>query len=43
MNILTVKTGKKDEAVDITDTINEVIVKSSKENGACVLNLLHTT
>lgn len=43
MDILEVKTNKKDEVVDITDTINEVIAKSSKENGVCVLNLLHTT
>ena len=43
MNVLEVRTNKKDEVIDITDTINGVIAKSGKENGVCVLNLLHTT
>lgn len=43
MNIFEITTNKKDEVVDITDYINKVIRKSGKENGVCVLNLLHTT
>jgi len=43
MNILELKTTKKDEVIDITDTVNEIIAKSDKENGVCILNLLHTT
>ena len=43
MDILEVKTNKKDEVVDITGRVNEIIAKSGKNNGVCVLNLLHTT
>ncbi|EKD64615.1 MAG: hypothetical protein ACD_50C00337G0004 [uncultured bacterium] len=43
MDILEINTNKKDEVVDITDNINEVIAKSGKNNGVCVLSLLHTT
>lgn len=43
MNIFELKTTKKDEVIDITDAINEIIAKSKKDNGVCVLNLLHTT
>jgi len=43
MNILRLTTNKKDEVIDITDIVNEIIAKSDKENGVCVLNLLHTT
>ena len=43
MDILEIKTSKKDEVIDITDIINEIIAKSNKESGVCVLNLLHTT
>ena len=43
MDVLDIKTNNKDEVVDITDTINEIIAKSNKANGVCVLNLLHTT
>ncbi|MBI2031458.1 MAG: YjbQ family protein [Candidatus Levybacteria bacterium] len=39
----TVKTNTKDEVVDITDDINELIKKSGKKDGIIVLNLLHTT
>jgi secondary thiamine-phosphate synthase enzyme len=43
MNILEVKTEKKDEVVDIADFVNEIIAKGDKKSGVCVLNLLHTT
>lgn len=43
MNILELNTNKKDEVIDITDSINEIIAKIGKESGVCVLNLLHTT
>jgi len=43
MDILEIKTSKKDEVIDITDIINEIIAKGNKESGVCVLNLLHTT
>jgi secondary thiamine-phosphate synthase enzyme len=43
MDILEFKTTKKDEVIDLTDIVNEVIEKSGKDSGVCVLNLLHTT
>ena len=43
MHIFEITTTKKDEVIDITDTVNEIIAKNGKENGVCVLNLLHTT
>jgi len=38
-----IKTNKKDEIIDITDKINDIIKKSNKKNGVIFLNLLHTT
>lgn len=38
-----VKTNKKDEVIDITDKINDLIRKSGKKNGVIILNLMHTT
>ena len=43
MNTFQIKTSKKDQIVDITDQVNEVIQKSGKKNGACVLSVAHTT
>ena len=43
MNTFQVKTSKKDQIVDITDKVNEVIKKSNKKSGVCVLSVLHTT
>ena len=43
MNTFQVKTSKKDQILDITDKVNEVIKKSNKKNGVCVLSVLHTT
>lgn len=43
MNTFQVKTSTKDQILDITDEVNEVIKKSNKKNGVCILSLLHTT
>lgn len=43
MGILELKTTKKDEVIDLTDMVNEIIAQSNKNNGVCILNLLHTT
>ncbi|MEK7501955.1 MAG: secondary thiamine-phosphate synthase enzyme YjbQ [Patescibacteria group bacterium] len=43
MNTFQVKTSKKDQIVDITDEVNQVLRKSNKKSGACVLSVLHTT
>ena len=43
MDILELNTNKKDEVIDITDTVNEIIAKSGKDGGVCVLSILHTT
>ena len=43
MNTFQVKTSKKDQVVDITDQVNEVIQKSNKKSGVCVLSVAHTT
>lgn len=38
-----IRTNKKDEIIDITDKVNEIIRKSGKKEGVVVMNLLHTT
>ena len=43
MSDFEVKTFKKDQILDITDKVNEVIKKSNNKNGICFLSLLHTT
>ena len=43
MNEFTIKTQKKDEIVDITGDVNNLIGKSGKINGVIVLSVLHTT
>jgi len=43
MNTFQVKTSKKDQILDITDEVNQILQKSNKKNGICVLSLLHTT
>jgi len=43
MSNFQVKTSTKDQILDITDEVNEVIKKSNKKNGVCVLSVLHTT
>lgn len=39
----TISTKKKDEVIDITDQVSEIVSKSEKKNGVIVLNVLHTT
>lgn len=43
MNTFKIKTNSKDQVIDITDKINQIIKKSNKKNGVCVLSVLHTT
>lgn len=43
MNTFEIKTNSKDQIVDITDKINQIIQKSNKKSGVCVLSVLHTT
>jgi len=43
MRTLQIETSTKDQIVDITDQVNEIIQKSNKKNGVCVLSILHTT
>lgn len=43
MNTFEITTNKKDEVVDITDNVNELIGKSDKNNGIIILSVLHTT
>jgi len=43
MNTFQVKTSKKDQIVDITDQLNEIIKKSNKKSGVCILSAVHTT
>ena len=43
MNILRLTTNKRDEVIDITDMVIEIIGKSGKDSGVCTLNVLHTT
>ncbi len=43
MNVLEIRTTRKDEVIDITENINEIIKKSGRDNGIIILNLLHTT
>ncbi|MEK7195169.1 MAG: secondary thiamine-phosphate synthase enzyme YjbQ [Patescibacteria group bacterium] len=43
MDEITIKTSKKKEIIDITDTVNGKIEGSGKENGLCNIFILHTT
>ncbi|OGH21292.1 MAG: hypothetical protein A2958_00640 [Candidatus Levybacteria bacterium RIFCSPLOWO2_01_FULL_38_13] len=43
MNTFDIITNEKDEVLDITDKINEILKKSKESNGTIVLNVLHTT
>jgi secondary thiamine-phosphate synthase enzyme len=40
---ITVKTTKRKEIVDITETINDFLVKNTHEIGTCFLFVAHTT
>lgn len=43
MKTLTVATRKKDEIVDITDTVEGVLRQEAPESGVCVVFAAHTT
>lgn len=43
MDKLTINTTKKEQVIDITNEINEIIVKQKVKEGVCVLFLTHTT
>jgi secondary thiamine-phosphate synthase enzyme len=43
MQKLTIKSNKKKEIVDITDLVNDLILKSSYDKGLCHLFITHTT
>jgi len=41
--IINIKTNKKKEVLNITDTINEILQKQEKDSGLIFLFVLHTT
>ncbi len=43
MNSFKISTNKKNEVIDITDKVNEIIEKNGKDKGVCLLEVLHTT
>ncbi|MFV1917159.1 MAG: secondary thiamine-phosphate synthase enzyme YjbQ [Patescibacteria group bacterium] len=43
MQVITVKTSKKKEVVDITDNLEEVLRKEKVKDGVCNLFVTHTT
>ncbi|RLE55484.1 MAG: YjbQ family protein [Candidatus Methanomethylicota archaeon] len=43
MKVIEVKTKRKVEFVDITETIREMVSKSRIENGICIIFVPHTT
>jgi secondary thiamine-phosphate synthase enzyme len=43
MKRLKIKTHRKREILDITDTVEEVLGKQALREGICYLNILHTT
>ncbi|OGE09903.1 hypothetical protein A3A60_04930 [Candidatus Curtissbacteria bacterium RIFCSPLOWO2_01_FULL_42_26] len=43
MVIVTIKTQKNKQVVDITDEVNGILVKSKIDSGLCHLFLIHTT
>lgn len=43
MKILTISTKKKDEVLDITDKVKEVVSVEKVDSGLCHLFVLHTT
>lgn len=40
---LTIQTVKKDEVIDITDDIEEILSKQTKQKGVCTIFAKHTT
>jgi secondary thiamine-phosphate synthase enzyme len=43
MKRLTIKTHRKREILDITDTVEEALARQPAGDGICYLNILHTT
>jgi len=43
MNILTISTKQKDEVIDLTDTIQDLISDKRFTIGVCAITVLHTT
>jgi secondary thiamine-phosphate synthase enzyme len=43
MKTLTLATRKKDEVVDITQTVETVLQETQAENGVCIVFVAHTT
>lgn len=43
MKIVTIKTTQKDEIVDITNRVEEIIADSKVDSGLCVVFVAHTT
>lgn len=43
MEILSLKTGEKEQAIDITSIIHKIISKSSLQSGVCLVFCPHTT
>jgi len=43
MKTITVSTRKKDQVVDITETVEEFLQEEEKANGVCVVFAAHTT
>jgi len=43
METLTIRTKKKDEVIDITETIEAYLQKANTESGVCIIFAAHTT
>jgi secondary thiamine-phosphate synthase enzyme len=43
MQTITVSTRRKDQVVDITDTVEQYLQEAEKESGVCVVFAAHTT
>jgi secondary thiamine-phosphate synthase enzyme len=43
MKHITIKTHRKRQILDITDTVEEVLARQKLQEGICYLNILHTT
>src|SRR5256886_15931848 len=43
MKALTIRTKKKDEVVDITETVEALLQQEQSESGVCIIFVSHTT
>jgi secondary thiamine-phosphate synthase enzyme len=43
METLTIRTKKKDEVIDITETVEAYLQKANTESGVCIIFVAHTT